>query len=88
MSMTLRERYARHVHIKVRFDELHPRCTEAFLALGWEMVAAFDREETNDLFLPFEGYRNPLNQLLLLRNRPRARSHSSRLITTEWRWIS
>ena len=67
MSMTLRDRYAKHVHIKVRFDELHPKCSDAFLTLGWEMVAAFDREETNDLFLPFEGYRNPLNQLLLLR---------------------
>ena len=53
--MTLKDKYSTHVHVKVRFDELHPATQDSFVDLAWAMVKAFDDEETHDLFCRSRG---------------------------------
>lgn len=66
--MTVRDKYSRHVHYKVQFDQLHPKCRDKFLQLAFDLLAGFDAGETTTLFLPFEGYRSPLGQIIARRN--------------------
>lgn len=57
------------VRDRVAWDLLHPKVVGGFLLVANRIVEAYRRKELTQLYLPFDGFRSPLEQLTYVRQR-------------------
>lgn len=55
------------VYRRVDWTLVHPKCIGGFILVGQRIIDAHRRGELTQLYLPFEGYRSPPQQIDLVR---------------------